>query len=218
MKSVYNKSYFESYGNSGTSYMVNENNPTFKKRIEELKQLGIKKGNILDIGCAYGYFLKECEKNRFSTFGVDISSYAIKIAEKNCSGKLRVLDVDNHNLPFKSSLFDAVTLFDVLEHLENPYKLLREVFRVLKRGGIVYIHFPVIKRAITDKTHKTFLTIPTLKKVLSFFPCKVIKIGEEGGNFSNYFAVMRLIINRNTYFNYVPEGIGSHISAYIKKV
>lgn len=214
---VYGKNYFENYGNSCLSYNEQVNNPTFNKRLNELKTLGVIKGKILDIGCAYGYFLRACENRGFTTYGVDISEYAVKTAKKVCKAQLRVLDVQKSKIPLKSSSIDAIFLMDVLEHMENPYALLREVFRLLKKGGIVYIHIPVINRAIPDKTHKTFLNISTLQKVLSFFPSKIIKIGEEGGRFSNYLAVVRLILYKNTYFNYVPEGYGSHISAYIKK-
>jgi 2-polyprenyl-3-methyl-5-hydroxy-6-metoxy-1,4-benzoquinol methylase len=217
MKSVYNKSYFDSYGKSGSSYGVYENNPTFKKRIEELKELGIKKGKILDIGCAYGYFLRACEARGFKTYGVDVSKHAISVAGTICTAELKVVDVEKSKLPFKNSNLDAIFLMDILEHLENPYKLLREVFRVLKRGGIGYLHVPVRSRAYADKTHKSFFTADSISRIMSFFPNKVLKIGEEGGNFSDYFALLRLLKNRNTYFNYVPKGSGSFVSAYFKK-
>lgn len=215
---LYEKSYYKKYGNSQLSYSANANNPTFNKRLNELKSLGFKSGKILDVGCAYGYFLKACEDRGFETYGVDISDYAINNARKICRAKLKVIDVQKNRIPFKSSAFDAVFLMDVLEHLENPYFLLRETSRLLKKGGILYIHLPLIKRAIADNTHRTFFVMDSFRKTIEIFPFKFIRLGEEGGIFSELCAIFRLLVYRNTNFNYVPSGTGSFISGYLKKV
>lgn len=52
-----------------------------KKRMKKIMKFK-KKGNLLDIGCAFGYYLKEASKN-FNVFGIDASEYAIKQAKKN---------------------------------------------------------------------------------------------------------------------------------------
>lgn len=214
----YGKSYFENYGNNKLSYIIQANNPTFEKRLNELKVLGVNDGRILDVGCAYGYFLRACESRGYSIYGVDISPHAINNAKRNCNGSFKIVDVEKGRIPFRNSSFKVIVLMDVLEHLENPYHLLREVCRLLVKGGFVYIHVPTRSRAFGDKSHKTFFSYDSLLKVLSFFPLKMVKSGEEGGKFSNLFGIVRLIINRDTNFNYVPLGTGSFVSAYFKRL
>jgi SAM-dependent methyltransferase len=98
---------------------------------------------ILDIGCALGHFLKECEKEGFDTFGIDISKYAIERAKVLASkSKFYNLDVECEDLPFPSRSFDVVTAFDLLEHLKVPRKLMYEVNRVLVEKGIFYMTTP----------------------------------------------------------------------------
>ncbi|MCW4008654.1 MAG: class I SAM-dependent methyltransferase [Candidatus Bathyarchaeota archaeon] len=49
---------------------------------------------------------------------------------------------DAHYLPFLDKIFEKVYFYDVIEHVENPTKCLREIYRVLKNGGKVEISTP----------------------------------------------------------------------------
>lgn len=49
---------------------------------------------------------------------------------------------DAHHLPFKDEMFDQVTMFDVIEHLQSPFNALKEAWRVLKPGGILLLGTP----------------------------------------------------------------------------
>lgn len=122
---------------------------------------------ILDCGCSFGYFLRACEnekKYNFDCYGIDVSDYAISQAKKFTGAKLAVGSAEER-LPYTSNFFDAVTAFDVLEHLQNPENAIKECGRVLKAGGLFYLYTPnggfavnKICRALTrlndpDKTH-----------------------------------------------------------------
>jgi len=104
-----------------------------------------RKGRILDIGCgAYPYFLLN---TRFSEkYGLDklvLGNYSKhfqnqKIILINC-------DIEKKDtLPFDSEFFDVVTMLAVIEHIEPKrlLKILREVHRILKRGGIYILTTP----------------------------------------------------------------------------
>ena len=54
--------------------------------------------------------------------------------------------MDAHNLQFEDDYFDVVYCLDVVEHCENPYRVLSEIKRVLKRDGILYLSVPNIYR------------------------------------------------------------------------
>lgn len=90
--------------------------------------------SILDIGCGYGYFLDFAFREGWQVKGVEIAEDAVeksrrKFGEKNIfHGTLEKAD-------YKTEVFDAVTLWDVLVFVEDPSRELRECLRILKRGG-----------------------------------------------------------------------------------
>jgi len=110
----------------------------FYKRI--IKRL-IKKGTFLDIGCAEGYFLQSIE-NRFITYGIELNKSASEKA-KLISKKSRVFNRDATNLSnFKDNMFNVITIFDVLEHIKETNKILREIKRVIKENGVLIVSVP----------------------------------------------------------------------------
>jgi len=92
--------------------------------------------NVLDVGCGDGALgsLLIRQKNCRVT-GVDLSSEALKRAEKNGLRTL-LLDVERETLPFKVNQFDCVIALDVLEHLHSPKDLLKKLLKVTRRSGI----------------------------------------------------------------------------------
>lgn len=90
--------------------------------LEDLKR-------IIDIGCGEGFIVNNL--NRPDITGVDISKKALSIAkQKNpgcnfCTGSI-------YDLSFKKNSFDLVIATEVLEHLENPDRALKEIKRISK--------------------------------------------------------------------------------------
>ena len=116
-----------------------------KKRVAKVTRFK-KQGRLLDIGCATGVFLDAMRdlapKNKgehWDLQGVEISSYAAEIGRAKgfeiFTGRL----MDAH---FLDEYFDAVTLWDVFEHLHNPKGDLCEINRILKRDGILVMRIP----------------------------------------------------------------------------
>ncbi len=101
----------------------------------------IKNGvNILDIGCGDCALLNKI-KNRIKC-GVGIDE-RIK-PQKNNNIELKKLSIKT-GLPFEKSTFDVITMTAFIEHLDNPYKLLNDVNRVLKKNGLIIITTPTPK-------------------------------------------------------------------------
>ena len=98
-----------------------------------------KGARVLDIGCAFGYFLKCCDDYMLETYGVDISDYAIQQAREITKAKLLTHDINGGLAMFVDNFFDLITIFDTIEHLASPYNLLKGVHRVLRPEGKVII-------------------------------------------------------------------------------
>lgn len=94
---------------------------------------------ILDVGCGTGAFLSRLNSLGFKNIaGCDGYEYD----EMRASGvAFKKADL-NSELPFANGSFDIVTAIEVIEHLENPRRLVREVNRVLKPGGLAIVSTP----------------------------------------------------------------------------
>lgn len=98
---------------------------------------------LLDIGCWNGDSLVEMgAREKFAeVYGIDISEDAVNAARKK-GIEARVVDLNGSPLPFAADFFDCVTFLGVLEHLFDPYAILREIHRTLVPGGTVIIDVP----------------------------------------------------------------------------
>lgn len=88
---------------------------------------------LLDIGCGTGYLLKQADKRKLKTFGVDISQEGVSIAKK-ISPNSEIKLGNGENLPFEDSTFDYITCIGVLEHFLNIDKGIKEMVRVGKNS------------------------------------------------------------------------------------
>ncbi len=117
-------------------------------------------GNILDIGCGVGDFLKVYN----NAVGVDINIDCVNYCIKN---GLNVRLMQQDKLPFDNNSFQSILLDNVLEHIEDPSNLLLEIKRVLKTDGILIIGVPCEKGYEFDSDHKIFYDIESLKNIFS---------------------------------------------------
>lgn len=102
-------------------------------------RINIRNKKIIDIGCGSGTWAKVLR----NTFGDSFKAYGIDISELGNAGKyLRFRRANAEKIPYKSGIFDIVFISDVLEHVIEPKRVLKEAVRVLKKNGLLIIRTP----------------------------------------------------------------------------
>ena len=143
----------------------------------------IPKGQLLDIGCSFGFFLSEMKYLGWETVGIETNSKAADFGRK-------ILNLNIKNCSFEDFIsddkFDTITMRMVLEHVFSPSKVLTKVSSHLKPGGKLILSVPSIgfeakiykKYAYTLQlpTHLTHFTPQTIKRLLKSQGYRNIKI------------------------------------------
>lgn len=117
------------------------------------------RGNALDVGCGIGDFLKF----RPNTIGVDINKSAVQWC---ISQGLEAYDMPINILPFSDASFDSAVIDNVIEHINDPKKLLEEIHRILKKQGRLIVGVPGKYGYTTDPDHKVYYDSESLLKTL----------------------------------------------------
>ena len=141
------KKIYEKYGGGnnwpyfkGVDSEVKENLDCYLKNCVRSCQKSSSPLRLLDVGCGTGLLLERASKLGLSVEGVEISKPLVQRV-KNDFGYKVYEDVLTH-LDFSESSFDIVTLYDLIEHLEDPVGNLEKVYKILKNGGILFILTP----------------------------------------------------------------------------
>ncbi len=161
---------------------------------------GSKKGNILEIGSATGIFLSCADFMGYNATGVEISEYAAQTAKRN---NLNVINSDLDDLVknkiFEKEYFDAVFLWDCIEHLASPSEWLKYINYCIKPGGLVVLNTlnvssPTVKY-LKDKWsqfyppgHLFYFSLNTLKEYLRKSGFTIIKLKTDGPLFYDDFT------------------------------
>jgi len=98
---------------------------------------GEKRGKLLDVGAGTGAFSRKLKAEGFDVTACDISPQNF-VAEGIVCKKADL----NTTFPFSDAEFDFVVSAEVIEHIENPWFFLRELYRITKPGGTVIISTP----------------------------------------------------------------------------
>lgn len=155
----------ETFYQKNFRYNANVNEKEMRRRanhvLDKLLRLNPLAKTILDIGSGYGFFLEEAEKRGINALGIEPSDYLFKESKK------RKLTVSHQNLKEfikanKNERYDLVTLIHVIEHVNDPKKMLVKLSELLLPGGILYVETPNMNSFLFafEKSNYTFLLVP----------------------------------------------------------
>lgn len=177
------------------------------KNVLELMPNISKSANILDVGCASGWFLSQI-KNKHpeaKCTGVDAYDKAISYGKK-LYPDLNLVHIDAHKLPFADHSFDIVICTEVLEHVVSPDQVIQEIKRVLKKDGtaiiemdtgnflfqIVWYLWNHLHRGVWKDAHLHKFNSNKLKKLIEDNGLHIIKNRLFNYNMAIVFAALNL--------------------------
>lgn len=109
-----------------------------RRIIEELDL--VERDKLLEVGCGNGYYLSLLNRLKLNLelTGIDNDKLALKDAVKFIDDKKVVLiSADASKIPFPNNSFNKIVMSEVVEHVNDEKAVLKEVFRVLKKGGVL---------------------------------------------------------------------------------
>ncbi len=187
------------YRNYGTSHYLS---PVTVKRynewlddFESFRQTG----NMLDVGCGSGFFLEEAKKRGWNVFGTEFSDALVAISKaKGIIMQQGGLTEDT----FHGIGFDVVVSIEVIEHIYNPADEVRNIHRILRKGGLFFCttpNFNALSRywlkdrynIIAWPEHLGYFTRKTLKYLLERHGFKTVRTTSTGFSFTR----MRVSLN-----------------------
>jgi ubiquinone/menaquinone biosynthesis C-methylase UbiE len=123
----------------------------WRKRLNSIKR--VKPGKtLLDVGCGAGTFLDLVRQDGWSINGTEVSAYASDYASRRLN-----TDIYHGELVpagFEEDTFDVVTMWHVLEHVEDPMAYLLEIKRVLKPQGLLVLAVPNVDNRVFQAAYR----------------------------------------------------------------
>ena len=139
-EAYYTREYFEGghsdgYSDYGSSEAVLRRE--FETIVQRLARYAAAGGNLLEIGCAYGYFLQVAQK-RWQVYGLEISADAVSCCREAGLVSVRQGTADRLSLAALPPL-DVIVMLDVIEHLPDPVMVIEACFEKLRPAGVIYL-------------------------------------------------------------------------------
>jgi 2-polyprenyl-3-methyl-5-hydroxy-6-metoxy-1,4-benzoquinol methylase len=200
---IYSAEYFAG-GTQGCGYIDYDRDkepmiPTFHQYLDRLAHY-TRPGRLIDIGAATGFFLGLARQRGWEVAGIEPSEYAASLAR---SKGLDVRTAVAGSCQFPQASFDAITMWDVIEHIPDPRRAFSSVATFLKPGGLIALNTPnsesLVARALKTKWH---LVVPpehlnlfskkSLRRLLEDHGFELLEMRSIGKRFTVKYVLMTL--------------------------
>lgn len=202
--------YFEGGEGGYSSYQSQEATlrPTFRRFLAELDRRGMTGGRLLEVGCAYGFFLDEAASHFAHRTGTDYSPAALEKARGRAD---RLILGGTGELP-EDELFDCIAVVHVIEHIYDPVSFLRTLSRHLRPGGWLVVATPDMGSFWRPlmRYNWPFFKIP--EHVTFFDRATLAELLRRGG----YEAVQPLPYASAFSFDLIGEKLGLRVSPALR--
>lgn len=195
----------------------------FEQQINLCAKLIPKKAKIVDMGCGWGHVCAVLSLMRpdLKIIGIDTKKGGVWEMIKKKKFKCDFEVMDALNTKFKKEMFDAVISFGVMEHVKDENKFLKEIRRILKKGGLNLVFNLPNKYSLNEfgakivriKSHKKRYVKKEIKELFEKNNFKNIKIRRE---FFIPAQVNRISERLNSFFNKYYKSI-DRVDKFIMK-
>jgi 2-polyprenyl-3-methyl-5-hydroxy-6-metoxy-1,4-benzoquinol methylase len=170
---------------------------SFRREARMLERVCGSGGPLLEIGCATGLFLRAAQEIGFDVHGCEPWVEAAALAQKDFGARVRAGAFDAAE--WGSDRFRVIALWDVIEHVEQPVRLLESVHRLLRPGGWVVLSTPnfdsMSRRLLQarwqflERPHLAYFSPATIGRLLAKCGFTEIRSGPQAKTYSfAYFA------------------------------
>lgn len=147
-----------------------------------------KTNKLLDVGAGNGFFLEIAKARGWEVYGTELTEQAVTV----CSNKgIHMRQGCLNEVGFDTEMFDVITSFEVIEHINNPKLIVAEMYRTLRKGGKTYITTPNFNSLLRYRlkenydvieypNHLVYFTKQTIKKLFKDEKFKVKHIKTTG--------------------------------------
>lgn len=154
-----------------------------------LNRIYPQRGKVLEIGSSMGFLLDSFRNDGWFVFGLDPDRNSCRYATEKNGIPNKVATLEEAALPDES--FDVVLMMHVIEHVPDPARLLKEVWRVLRRGGHLVLETPRYdtlmfkllgrrERSLGCEGHIYFFTTDTLRRLYEMVGFKLLTLDNVG--------------------------------------
>ncbi len=164
------------------------------------------RGALVDVGCAYGYFLDEATAHFEQVKGIELNEDVAQLGRSRFG-----LEITTHpDQALTAESTDVITLWDVIEHLKHPRSTLEQCAQALRPGGSLFLTTGDISsplavglgkrwRLINPPQHLTYFSIDTMTRLLSEIGLQVRQVTRRCGKHVSFgfgFFILQYLLDR----------------------
>jgi len=209
------EAYHEDYYRIWYEKQLKQRVKLWRRRLKTVKKF-CKPGKLLDVGTGDGLFLKVAKTANFNICGTEISPAAVRAAKKFYNLDIHLTEIENAD--FEENSFDVITIWHVIEHVENPLEVMEKLYKLSKPGAVVFVATPNLDKHVArigyrlksnkpypfyspeGEQHLFHFTESTLKKIIKKAGFNIIYAGVD-------FASVRLEFKMLEYASFILSTI-----------
>jgi 2-polyprenyl-3-methyl-5-hydroxy-6-metoxy-1,4-benzoquinol methylase len=170
------------------------------RRIRKYQATDIQNASLLDYGCGLGHFLDSAYEYDFKVAGVEFNPFAVEYIQK----RYRYPILSDGEYERSGERYDVITVFDVIEHVRNPFTLLKDISGRLHDNGLVVVSTTdagsltsrMLGRRLEDfrriREHLFFFNRRNLSEILIQNDFEILEISSLGHSFEIALLASRL--------------------------
>jgi SAM-dependent methyltransferase len=187
---------------------------------------GVERPRLLEVGCGFGYFLDVCFEEGFDVSGIEFNRHAVERLRQKYQFPVAVGALEQAR--FDEGQFEAAVMFDVIEHLRDPFSSLDILHHGLVPGGILAVSTMdaeswtsrLLGKRLEDfrrtREHLFFFSRETLSSILERHGFEPLVIRSIGHTFELGFLLERLALYNRPLFRSLQKIVAGARLAQLK--